>query len=138
MTYPVTSPQPLRTLTELDHLRLSRLLDRAPDEHADALEQTLAQCTVVDGDQIAPDVITMYTRVEVREVDGAEAVYTLCYPVDAEPALGFVSVLSPVGGALIGARIGEPLQVQRPDGSTTTLIPLAILFQPEATGDYST
>ncbi len=132
------TPRSLRTLTELDHVRLSRLLARRTDVATDALESTLAQCALVPSPQVAPDVVTMYSRVQVRDESGASAVYTLCYPGDAEPAAGFVSVLSPLGTALLGAHRGDRVAFIRPDGRTVQLELQAVLFQPEATGDYTT
>lgn len=133
-----TAPRSLRTLTELDHVRLSRLLERRADAAADALESTLAQCALVPSPQVAPDVVTMYSRVRVRDERGEPAVYTLCYPTDAEPAAGFISVLSPLGTALLGAHRGDRVEFTRPDGRIVQLELQEILFQPEATGDYTT
>jgi regulator of nucleoside diphosphate kinase len=134
--HPAQPPQ--RTLTELDHVRLSRLLERHADDAAEALEEALAHCALVPSPHVAPDVVTMYSRVCVRDEHGHDAVYTLCYPTDAEPAEGFVSVLSPLGAALLGARRGEAVEFLRPDRRTARLQLLQILFQPEATGDYTT
>jgi regulator of nucleoside diphosphate kinase len=129
----------LRTLTELDHARLSRLLGRSADARHAALADALEQSHLVPTVEVAQDVVTMYTRVRVDDLArGSSHVYTLCYPSDAEPAEGFVSVLSPVGSALLGAHVGERVQVTRPDGSRTELALREILFQPEATGDYTT
>lgn len=129
----------LRTLTELDHARLSRLLARSAEaRHAD-LADALDQSNLVPAVEVAQDVVTMYTRVRVDDLTGGGShVYTLCYPSDAEPAEGFVSVLSPVGSALLGARVAERVHVTRPDGSHAELMLREILFQPEATGDYTT
>jgi regulator of nucleoside diphosphate kinase len=127
-----------RTLTELDHVRLCRLLERHPEDWHAALADALNQSNLVPPPQVAPEVVTMYTRVRVEDTaTGRHHVYTLCYPPDAEPAEGFVSVLSPVGASLLGAHIGERVQFTRPDGSTTELALNEILFQPEATGDYT-
>ena len=62
---------------------------------------------------------------------------TLCYPPDAEPAGGFISVLSPLGWSLLGLRVGQLARWSTPSGSERTAEVLAILFQPEASGDYS-
>ena len=63
---------------------------------------------------------------------------TLCYPDDAEPAQGFISVLSPVGASLLGLRVGAQAQWHTPQGEPRSAQVRAILFQPEATGDYTT
>jgi hypothetical protein len=57
---------------------------------------------------VRPDVVTMYSQVLLQDTrSGQRNTLTLCYPADAEPAVGFVSVLSPVGSALLGLRVGS-------------------------------
>mgnify|MGYP000429170376 CR=1 FL=1 len=79
----------------------------------------------------------------IREVllhdaaDGTPGKITLCYPADAEPAAGFVSVLSPVGQALLGLQAGELARWTTPDGRMHAARIEALLFQPEASGDYT-
>ena len=125
-----------RVVTELDFVRLSKLESIGlPDGLSDALE--LAE--QVPSPAVPADVVTMYSQVRVLE-DGALASRTLtvCYPHDAEPAEGFVSVLSPVGAALLGLRVGAQARWVTPQGDARTARVLAILFQPEASGDYTT
>ena len=63
----------------------------------------------------------MYTRVVLRDADsGAESTVTLTYPADAEPAEGFVSVLSPLGWSLLGLPVGAEAQWSTPDGGRTS------------------
>jgi pimeloyl-ACP methyl ester carboxylesterase len=59
-------------------------------------------------------------------------------PADAEPDAGFVSVLSPVGAALLGRRVGSRASWVTPDGRRHEAEIVAVLFQPEASGDYTT
>jgi regulator of nucleoside diphosphate kinase len=68
---------------------------------------------------------------------GSEYSLTLCYPADADPAAGRVSVLSPVGASLLGLRVGEVARWQGPAGDTHAAEVVALLFQPEASGDYT-
>ena len=65
-------------------------------------------------------------------------VLTLCYPQDAEPAAGFISVLSPVGISLLGLRVGDMAKWQTPHGEECSATIESIQYQPEATGDYLT
>jgi len=121
-----------RTLTELDHARLNKLAGPQLPEALDAAE-------LVPSREIAPDVVTMYSQVEIVFPDsGLRQRVTLCYPKDAEPSLGFVSVLSPIGSALLGLRVGDIARWQLPDGEERAATVAAILFQPEASGDYTT
>ncbi len=93
---------------------------------------------LVPSREIAPDIVTMYSQVELVFADaGHRQKLTLCYPRDAEPALGFVSVLSPLGAALLGLRVGEVAHWHSPQGETLCAEVAAILFQPEASGDYT-
>jgi regulator of nucleoside diphosphate kinase len=103
-----------------------------------AIEDVLDASALVPSREVAPDVVTMYSQVLLQDTQtGQRNTLTLCYPVDAEPAMGFVSVLSPVGSALLGLRVGSVRAgVPRP---ATRRLPrvLAILFQPESSGDYA-
>lgn len=125
-----------RVLTELDFVRLSKVDDR---QRPDALAVKLNSADLVPSQEIAPDVITMYSQVElVFSESGLRQAVTLCYHADAEPARGFFSVLSPIGAALLGLRVGEIAHWPVPNGAPRSATVAAILFQPEASGDYTT
>jgi len=125
-----------RWLTELDHVRLLKLTGEYPPE---VLGELLDVAETVPSTDIDPDVVTMNSQVLVSdEASGEQRKLTVCYPDDAEPNRGFVSVLSPVGLALLGQRVGTPVTTFTPAGQQRSLHIDAILFQPEATGDYIT
>lgn len=132
-----------RTLTELDHIRLLTLARR--ERHSDGsptprltIEHLLDVCAVVPSRQIPPDVVTMYSQVMLQDLTtGLRSKLTLCYPVDAEPAAGFVSVMSPVGAGLLGQTVGSVARWSTPAGDERAAEVLAILFQPEASGDFA-
>ncbi|MBS0445583.1 MAG: GreA/GreB family elongation factor [Proteobacteria bacterium] len=132
-----------RTLTELDHARLLNLLRRDARgdgslEQVRAIEDVLDASALVPSREVAPDVVTMYSRVLLQDArTGQRKTLTLCYPADAEPAAGFVSVLSPVGSALLGLRVGSSARWSTPAGGEKAAEVLAILFQPESSGDYA-
>ncbi|MBW7926327.1 MAG: GreA/GreB family elongation factor [Burkholderiaceae bacterium] len=76
---------------------------------------------------------------EVEDLaSGARHTLVVCYPADAEPAKGYISVLSPVGLALLGLPVGAVARWQAPSGDEKAAKVAAILFQPEASGDYVT
>ena len=134
----MTLPALERTLTELDHVRLTRLLQRQA-AHPAPIGELLDLAHVVPSRAVEPDVVTMYSQVLVSDADtGEQHKLTVCYPDDAEPSQGFVSVLSPVGAALLGQRTGALVTSHTPAGHRRPLRIDAILFQPEATGDYVT
>ena len=82
--------------------------------------------------------VTLYSQVLVTQDDGEQHKLTLCYPDDAEPNAGFISVLSPVGLALLGRRVGAQVSWTMPSGKQRLLTIDAMLFQPEASGDHTT
>lgn len=134
-----------RTLTELDHARLMNLLRRDARARGDgspqqvrAIEDVLDASALVPSREVTPDVVTMYSQVLLQDTQtGQRNTLTLCYPADAEPAVGFVSVLSPVGSALLGLRVGSIARWSTPAGDEKAAEILAILFQPESSGDYA-
>lgn len=134
-----------RTLTELDHVRLARLIrGAAGNSPATAtvdgrIDDLLETAELVSPRAVAADVVTMYSQVELADLaTGQRSRLTVCYPADAEPAAGFVSVLSPVGSSLIGRRVGSVARWRTPGGDVRAAEVVALLFQPESTGDYTT
>jgi len=132
-----------RTLTEIDHRRLTVLMQRVKSDprllpFLEPLDELLSYSDLVEPARVPPDVVTMYSRVLLEDLSGtAPAKFTVCYPEDAEPAQGFVSVLSPVGTSLLGLRVGDVAHWQVPHGVAQSARVREMLFQPEATGDYS-
>ena len=122
-------------LTKLDHGRLFKLNGGHPPER---LTEVLDAADIIDSAQVRPDVVTLYSQVRVTQDDGEQRTLTLCYPDDAEPNAGFISVLSPVGLALLGRCVGAQVSWTMPSGKQRLLTIDALLFQPESTGDYTT
>jgi regulator of nucleoside diphosphate kinase len=88
--------------------------------------------------KVSPDIVTMYSQVLLADPDSGERrKLTLCYPADAEPSQGFVSVFSAVGRSLLGLRVGCIARWREPNGELCAAEIVAILFQPEDSGDYS-
>lgn len=125
-----------RLLTEIDFARLYNLSgSKAPLELID----TLDSLETVPSSEIPPDVVTMYSQVMVEDLTtGTRQKLTLCYPADAEPHLGYISVLSPVGASLLGQRVGAIAHWRTPNGDECRAEITTLLFQPEASGDYTT
>lgn len=124
-----------RTLTELDFARLSKLAhNNAPQWVTDLLDGV----DILDAREVSSDTVTMYSTVECQDLNsGRRQQLTVCYPNDAEPAIGFVSVLSPVGCSLLGLRVGDVARWKMPSGEDGGAQVLSVLFQPEASGDYT-
>ncbi len=125
-----------RLLSELDHVRIRRLL---PQQHVPGpLAELLNDADLVPPQAMPPDVATMCSRLLLVDVaSGQSCELTLCYPVDVEPARGWISVLSPAGTSLLGRSVGEEAQWQMPDGRWHVMRLQALLFQPEASGQYT-
>lgn len=129
-------------VTDRDASRLARVVEDlfrhsgALEHGAEALHETLDGARIVPAPDVDADVVTMNSSVVVE--DGARrtlSTLTLVYPEQADPGMGRVSVLSPLGNALLGARVGEQLRLATPLGERSVRV-LSIEFQPEAAGCY--
>ena len=128
-------------LTEPDAERLTVLhrFVRTPaeGEHLRQLEDTIARAEVVDPERIPADVVTMNSRVLMRDLDsGAEAEYTLSFPASADARRSRISVLGALGSALLGRREGDVVEYLSSAGLERSRIE-RLVYQPEAAGDYS-
>lgn len=132
-----TMPRGEPTLTELDHVRL-QALPRRGTALPPALHDLLDNADVVPSREVPADVVTLYARVQLAEADARARPIVVCQPEDAEPESGFVSVLSPLGTALLGRRVGDTVAWVTPDGRRHEARIAALDFQPEASGDYVT
>lgn len=133
-----TRPTTARLLTELDHRRIDLLLTRTDAQRFVELHSLLDDADVVPAPEVPADVVTMYSQLVVEDPDGSNRrQLTLCYPNDADAAAGQVSVLSPIGCALLGRRRGDEVVWTTPTGATQRLRIVDVSFQPEASGDYT-
>jgi regulator of nucleoside diphosphate kinase len=132
------STQPPLLLSRLDCERIESLLEQPgvrADDHA-ALLAELARADIVEPEQVPDDVITMNSTARFRdETSGDERELTLVYPKDADGSADRLSVLAPVGSALLGLRVGHRIDWPLPGGRTTALRVLSIRYQPEAAGE---
>ena len=129
-------------ITEYDVKRLRQLideakrLDRRRNEYLESLEGELSRAKLVAPTDVPPDVVTMNSRVRLVDLDTEEElVYTLVFPDQADIAQSKISVLAPIGTAMLGYRIGDVFAWQVPEG-TRRLEVKQVLYQPEASGDY--
>ena len=126
-----------RTLTHHDHLRLARLLAQQPaSAGAETLQDLIEASDLVAPGAVPRTVVTMNTQVLVLPDSGPPCKLTVCYPEDARPAEGCVSVLSPVGASLLGRRVGETAHWRSATGVAGAARILSVLFQPEAHGEH--
>lgn len=125
-----------RKLTELDFARLQKFTAAGTFPK---LADLLTESQLLPSQCIPPDVVTMYARFVIRDLKlQRRQILVVCYPSDAEPSTGFVSVLSPAGMGLLGLSVGAVARWEGPAAEETVAQIESILFQPEATGDYVT
>lgn len=108
------------TRTDLERLRaiLGSPSKSARDrEHLLDLRDELEQAQVVHDDEMPSDVVTLQSQVRVRDREtGMVSNYTLVSPVQADVSSGHVSVLAPLGTALLGYREGDEVEWRMPGG----------------------
>jgi len=116
-------------VTDRDLALLRRWRDHAH------LESELERAHIVGADQVPPDVVTMNSRVLFEDTaTGKTTEVTIVFPQDADLREGRISVLAPVGTALLGLAEGDSIVWPFPDGSSRCLRVVAVTFQPEAAG----
>lgn len=129
-------------ITRNDLARLQQMVHQARSvevrdtDYLANLEEGLERGKVVGTTEVPPDVVTMNSRVLLRDPkSGEQFTYTLVFPAEADLAQNKVSVLAPIGTAVLGCRVGEVFEWETPTG-TRSLQVAALLYQPEAAGDY--
>lgn len=124
-------------ITRLDADRLDALLDMPSARQLpglNALRVELERADVVEPAAIPADVATMNSRIKfVEDASGKTFELTLVYPQDAGKP-DSISILAPVGSALLGLRVGQSIQWPMPGGRSAELRLLEVVDQPEANG----
>lgn len=127
-------------ITQRDMQRLRNLLDN-PDlmrqkPYLEQLERELDQADVIESSEISADTVTMNSTALLIDIEtDEEMILTLVYPDHAYIPEGRISVLAPVGTAILGCRQGETVEWEVPAGIRSLRVD-CILYQPEAAGDY--
>ena len=123
-------------LTQPDMDRLLHLIEADPGKRFDKLESELLRAKVVPRDEIPPDVVTMNSRVLFEnETTGERREVTLVYPGMADIDAGKISVLVPVGTALLGLRVGQSIDWELPSGTKQRYRIIGVPYLPEAAGE---
>jgi regulator of nucleoside diphosphate kinase len=124
-------------LSSFDRARLERLLEkvgRRPD--LDALREEIERAEIVEPDAVPRDVVTMNSVVRFLDEDsGRENEVKLVFPGHADVEANRISVLAPIGSALLGLSVGNSIDWPLPQGRTRRLRVVAVTYQPEAAGD---
>jgi len=129
-------------ISKQDKARLSQLIEQAlhtkseSREHLRSLQQELDRAELRAPKNIPPDVITMNSTVRLTDLDtGEEMIVSLVFPNEADLAAQKISVLAPVGTAILGYRVGDTIEWRVPAGIRRLHVN-EILFQPEAAGRF--
>jgi regulator of nucleoside diphosphate kinase len=131
-------PPPI-TLSRLDVERIESLLDKPAlqgSSVAARLREEFDRADIVEPAAMPHDVVSMNSSADcVDESIGKHYTLTLVYPKDADADTGRISVLAPVGSALLGLRVGQSIDWPGQAGNTHRLKVTTIHYQPEAAGD---
>jgi regulator of nucleoside diphosphate kinase len=129
-------------ITDFDARRLNAVLARYEDlpvsgrREVNRLRRELDRARIVASREVSDRVVTMNSEVVLRDLDsGQEFICRLSFPDEANVEAGRLSVLAPVGTAILGYREGNVIEWEVPAGTRRIRIE-KILYQPEAAGDY--
>jgi regulator of nucleoside diphosphate kinase len=130
-------------ITSIDHERLGNLIEVSRErdgemnrEYLDELESELDRAEIVDQKDIPDDVITMRSMVRLKDlVTGDTNIYSLVFPTEANLSEGKISILAPVGTAMLGYRLGDVIEGQVPSGLRRLRVE-EVVYQPESAQDY--
>jgi regulator of nucleoside diphosphate kinase len=129
-------------VTEFDLRRLKQLLAQTdvfqhPDKkNFKELEGELARATIVESNAIPPTVVTMNSKLRFKDLEsGEETVCSIVFPEEANAGQGKISVVAPIGTALLGYKVGDTVEWTVPAGRRRLKIE-EVLYQPEAAGHF--
>jgi regulator of nucleoside diphosphate kinase len=131
--------RPKIILTSQDLDRLDALLESLSEDAFPGkteLRAELDRADVVESREVPPDVVTMNSKVRFALESGEEFCLTLVYPKDIDGSAERISILAPVGSALLGLSAGEHIEWPRPGGGKLGVRIKEIAYQPERAGDF--
>jgi len=128
------------TISTLDAARLEKMLASVGGRqipNKDDLQAELDRAHIVEPEEMPHDVVTMNSTVTFQmESSSNEFSLTLVYPHDLDDGSGKISVLAPVGSALLGLREGDEMSWPKPGGGLLKVRILKVVYQPERAGDF--
>jgi regulator of nucleoside diphosphate kinase len=125
-------------LTSLDFDRLEAILDALPAETFPGkteLRGELDRAEIVEPQDVPPDVVTMNSKVRFVLESGEEFCLTLVYPQDIDGSTERISILAPVGSALLGLSAGAQIEWPKPGGGVMKVRLVEVVYQPERAGE---
>ncbi|MEI9598958.1 nucleoside diphosphate kinase regulator [Moellerella wisconsensis] len=131
--------KPTIIINDLDAERLDKLLEQpahADSPVADALNEELDRAEIVTPQEIPADVVTMNSTIRFQDlISNEERTRTLVYPASLKDSTEQLSVMAPMGAALLGLRVNDEISWELPNGVKTRVKVLEIIYQPEAAGE---
>ncbi len=116
--------------------KVASLFEAVDGEATDALRRTLERAHVVASEEVGPELVTMNTKLVLRDASGDTREVTIVYPWDAASESGRVSVIAPLGEALLGQTVGTRVTIPGGHGKPRAYTIEKLLYQPEAAGDH--
>ncbi len=131
------STKPNIIISSLDVERLEKILEALPHGTVgkEELETELERAEIVEPEEIPANVVTMNSTVRFKVASSNEEFeYTLVYPKDADGSKHKISILAPVGSAMLGLKEGDEIEWPKPGGGSLTVHIDKIVYQPEREG----
>ena len=124
----------IKRLSEL--IKVAREFGKEDEIYLRDLEEELNRSKVVESKAIPENIITMNSKIRIRNLDtNEEMIFQLVFPEDADSSQEKISILAPIGTAVIGYKTDDIIEWKIPVGLARLKIE-EILYQPEAAGDY--
>ena len=127
-------------ISKTDAKRLEDLMDTVTGENtpiADALEAEISRADIVESKDMPANVVTMNSTVKFKVLSSQETFcLTLVYPKDMKDNGETISILAPVGSALLGLKEGETIEWSKPGGGTLKVQIEEVVYQPEREGEF--
>jgi regulator of nucleoside diphosphate kinase len=127
-------------ISSLDADRLDHMLQGLPPDAfagRQALEAELLRASVVQPSEVPSDVVTMNSTVRFRVLNSGDVfTLTLVYPKDMDDTGAKISILAPIGTALLGLSQGDEIDWPKPGGGVVRVRIEEVAFQPERAGHY--
>lgn len=129
-------------ITKFDLQRLNKLIreaqrtDYRDSEYLAELRVELDRAQVVPSRAISQEIVIMNSKVVLLDpLTRKEETYTLVFPEDADIGQGKISILAPIGTAMLGCEAGNSFESKVPSGKRRLKVK-RIIYQPDAAGDY--
>ncbi|SET04104.1 nucleoside diphosphate kinase regulator [Thorsellia anophelis] len=131
--------KPTIIINELDAERLDALLSSAEFVNspiANALNAELDRADIVSPIDVPANVVSMNSQIEFLDMNSGETfIRTLVYPASVKDRAEHISVMAPIGAALLGLAVGDEMTWTLPNGTASKIKVVSILYQPEAAGE---